>query len=77
MCPVACVRSSMIYWGETSAMNAEQQSRLERTEMCTLRWMCGVSLRRKTSDDLPNMLGMVLAVIGRGRLRWMGHNLRK
>jgi hypothetical protein len=77
---VACVRSTMIYGSETWAMNLDQQNRLERTEMRMVRWMCGVSLReRKTSNELRKMIGIepVLDVVMRGRLRWMGHVLRK
>ena len=77
---VSCVRSTMIYGSETWAMNIDQQNRLERTEMRMVRWMCGVSLReRKTSSELRKMMGIepVLDVVRRGRLRWMGHILRK
>ena len=76
----ACVRSTMIYGSETWAMNVEQQNRLERTEMRMVRWMCGVSLtERRTSDELRGMMGIkpVLAVVRRGRLRWMGYVCRK
>ena len=48
--------------------------------MRMVRWMCGVSLReRKTSSELRKMMGIepVLDVVRRGRLRWMGHILRK
>jgi hypothetical protein len=75
-----CVRSVMIYGSETWAMNVEQERRLERAEMRMVRWMCGVSLReRKTSDELRRMMGIesVMDVVKRGRLRWMGHVLRK
>ena len=75
-----CVRSTMIYGSETWAMNLEQQRRLERAEMRMVRWMCGVSLKeKKTSDELRRMMGIepVVDVVKRGRLRWMGHVLRK
>ncbi len=45
-----------------------------------VRWMCGVSLReRKTNDDLRKMMGIesVMDVVKRNRLRWLGHVLRK
>jgi len=55
----------VIYETETWATNAEQRSRLERTEMSG----CGVLLRdKKMSDELRNMLGMeCLEVLRRGR----------
>ncbi len=45
-----------------------------------VRWMCGVSLReRKTNDELRKMMGIepVMAAVKRNRLRWFGHVLRK
>jgi len=48
--------------------------------MRMVRWMCGVSLgEKKTSDDLQRIIGIepVMDVVRRGRLRWMGHVLRK
>ena len=77
---MTCVRSSMIYGSETWAMNAEQLQRLDRTEMRMVRWMCGVSLReRETSNALRQRIGIeaVGDVVKRGRLRWLGHVLRK
>ena len=50
--------------------------RLERTERMMVRWMCGVSLKNRTSsDDLNRRLGVegVTDVVRRGRLRWFGH----
>ena len=44
------------------------------------RWMCGISLReRKTNDELWKMMGIepVIDVVKRNRLRWLGHVLRK
>ena len=43
----ACVQSSMIYGSETWAVNAEKEAKVERAEMRMVRWMCGVSLRRR------------------------------
>ncbi len=45
-----------------------------------VRWMCGVSLReRKTNDELRKMMGIepVIDAVKRNRLRWFGHVLRK
>src|SRR6266536_1419956 len=54
--------------------------RLERTERMMVRWMCGVSLKNRTSsDDLNRCLGVerVTDVVRRGRLKWFGHLERK
>ncbi len=76
----ACVRTVMIYGSETWVMNVEQQRRLERVKMQMVRWMCGVSLReRKTNDELRKMMGIepVMDAVKRNSLRWFGHVLRK
>ncbi|XP_065315796.1 uncharacterized protein LOC135924631 [Gordionus sp. m RMFG-2023] len=73
---VNCVRSCLVYGGETWAMKAIHEAKLERTEMRMVRWMCGVSLReRKTSKELRARLGieMIGMVMRRNRLRWFGH----
>ena len=39
-------------------MGAERESKMERTEMRMIRWMCGVSLReRQPSTELRRRLG--------------------
>ena len=61
-------------------MTAEQERRFERAEMRMVRWMCGVSLKDKLrSDELRRRLGIeaIGQVLRRGRLRWLGHVLRK
>ena len=76
----ACVRSAMVYGSETWAMTVEQMMRLERAERRMLRWMCGVSLKDKvTTVKLREQMGVdaVSDVVRRGRLRWLGHVLRK
>jgi len=75
-----CVRSAMVYGSETWPMTAEQERRFERAEMRMVRWMCGVSLRDNLrSDELRRRLGIeaIGQVLRRGRLRWLGHVLRK
>ena len=55
----ACVQSSMIYGSETWAVNAEQEVKLETAEMRMVRWMCGVSLRKKkTNAELRESMGI-------------------
>ena len=76
----ACVRSAMVYGSETWAMTNEEQLCLERTERRMLRWMCGLSLKdRVSSEEIRERMGVdsVLDVVRRGRLRWLGHVLRK
>ena len=54
--------------------------RLERTERMMVRWMCGVSLKdRKSNEELRSRLKIecVSEVVRRGRLRWFGHVERK
>ena len=51
-----------------------------RTEMRMVRWMSGVSLReRKTNNELQRTMGIepVMNVVKRNRMRWLGHVLRK
>ena len=76
----ACVRSCMVYGGETWAVSVENTRRLERTEMRMLRMMCGITLRDRFSNaDVRNRFGIecVGDVIRRSRLRWFGHVERK
>ena len=50
--------------------------RLERAERMMVRWMCGVTLKdRKTNEELLGRLVIecVFDVVRRGRLRWFGH----
>ena len=49
---------SMIYGSETWAVNAEQETKLERAEMRIVRWMCGVSLGKKTNAELRESMGI-------------------
>jgi hypothetical protein len=75
-----CVRSTLLYGSETWAVKAEQEQRLQRTEMQMVRWMCGSKLRdRVSSEELRNRLGIesVKVTIRRGRLRWRGHVERR
>jgi len=54
--------------------------RLERTERMMVRWMCGASLKDRTSSvELNNRLGVedVTDIVRQGRLRWFGHVARK
>ena len=71
-----CVQKAMIYGSETWAMKEEDMKRLERAEMSMVRWMSGVSLKqRKTNDELRKRMGIrgVRELVEIGRLRWYGH----
>ena len=48
----------MIYGSETWAVNAELKAKLERAEMRMMRWMCGVSLTKKTNAELRESMGI-------------------
>ena len=76
----ACVRSCMVYGGETWALVGESERKLESTEMRMVRMMCGVSSKdRCRNADLRNRLGIcsVTVALRRSRLRWFGHVERK
>ena len=72
----ACVRSVMTYGSETWPLKEDDISRIARTDMQMIRWMCNVSLReRKSSEELRDRLGIpnIVDVLRRNRLRWFGH----
>lgn len=76
-----CVRTVMIYGGETWAMRKEDEAVLRRAERAMIRRMCGVRLRdRKRSVDLQRMIGVdedIVTIVVRSRLRWYGHVKRR
>ena len=70
-----CV-SCLMHGSETWPMKVEHELKLNRTEMSTIRWMCGVKLNeRKKSEELTELLGLepVSLIIKKSRLRWFGH----
>ena len=72
----ACVQRVLVYGSETWPMKAEDMQRLERMERMMVRWMCGVSLKSRTSNYNLNKRLDVEAdtdVVRHGRLRWFGH----
>ena len=76
----SCVRSCMTYGSETWPMKAEHMTRLERTEMRMIRWMCRVSLKERTTNAALRLrmgIEAIDSVVRRGRLRWFGHVERK
>ena len=65
----SCVRNSMTYGSE-----------FEIAEMQMIRWMCGISLKdKRTNEDLRRLVGVepITTFIRSGRLRWYGHVMRK
>src|SRR5260221_512039 len=76
----ACVQRVMVYGSETWSMKVDDMRRLDRAESMMVRWMCGVTLKdRKSNEELLGRLGIecVFDVVRRGRLRWFGHVERK
>ena len=49
-------------------------------QMQMIRWMCGISLKdRRTNEELRRLVGVepITTFIRSGRLRWNGHVMRK
>ena len=73
-----CVRSSMVHERETRPLIVELK--FERAEMQMIRWMCGVSMKdRRTNEELKRLVGVesITTVIISDRLRWNGHVMSK
>ena len=54
--------------------------KFERAEMQMIRWMSGISLKdRRTNEELRRLVGVepITTFIRSGRLRWYGHVMRK
>ena len=69
----------MTYGSETMPLLADVGLKFERAEMQMIRWMCGISMKdRSTSEVLRMLVGVepITTVIRRGRLRWYGHVMR-
>ena len=76
----SCVRSSMTYGSETRPLLVDVGLKFERTEMQMIRWMCGISLKdRRTNEELRRLVGVepITSFIRSGRMRWYGHVMRK
>ena len=55
----SCVRSSMIYGSETRPLLVDVGLKFERAEMHIIRWMCGISLKdRRTNEELRRLVGV-------------------
>ena len=54
----SCVRSSMTYGSDTMPLLADVGLKFERAEMQMIRWMCGVSMKDRTSEELRRLFGV-------------------
>ena len=73
------VRSSMTYGSETRPLLVYAGLKLERAEVQMIRWICGISLKdKRTNDKLRRLVGVepITTFIRSGRLRWYGHVMR-
>ena len=76
----SCVQSSMTYRSETRPLLGDVGLKFESAEMQMIRWMCGISLKdRRTNEELRRLVGVepITTFIRGGRLRWYGHVMRK
>ena len=62
----SCVRNSMTYGSETRPMPADVGLKFERAEMQMMRWMCGVSLKDRTCEELRKLVQPITSVIRSG-----------
>ena len=70
----------MIYGCETRTLLVNVGLKLERAEMQMIRWMFGISMKdRRTNEELRRLVGVepITTVIRSGRLRWYGHVMSK
>ena len=66
----SCVRSSMTYGSETRPLLVDVGLKFERADMQMIRWMCGISMKdRRTNEELRWTVGVepITAVIRRGK----------
>ena len=76
----SCVRSSTTYGSETRPLLVDVGLKFERTEMQMIKWMCGISMKdRRTNEKWIRVVGVEpkTTVIRSSRLRWYGHVMRK
>ena len=76
----ACVRSTMLYGSETWALRVSDETKLERSDMRMVRYICGAKLSDRIScADLRERLGLedLKLVLRKRRLRWFGHVERR
>ena len=69
----SCVRSSMNYGSETRPLLVDVGLKFERAEMQMIKWMYGISLKdRRTDEELRRLVGVepITTFIRGGRRRW-------
>ena len=70
----------MTYGSETRPLLVDVGLKFEREEMQMIRWMRGISLKdRRTNEELRRLVGVepITTFNRSGRLRWYGHEMRK
>ena len=70
---ITCIRPAMLYGSETWPTKIEDIRKIQRSEMRILRWMTGVSLsERKSNECVRSMLAIdnIGEVMQQKRLRW-------
>ena len=70
----------MTYGSETRPLLVDVGLKYERAEMQMIRWMCGISLKdRRTNEELRRLVRVdpITPFIRGGRLRWYGHVMGK
>ena len=76
----SCIRSSMTYGRETRPLLVDVGLKFERAEMQMNRWMCGMSMKdRRTNEEVRRIVGVepITTIIRSERLRGYGHVMRK
>ena len=71
----SCVRSSMTYGSEIRPLLVDVGLKFERAEMQLIRWICGISMKdRRTNEELRRLVGVkpITTFIRSGSLRWYG-----
>ena len=66
----------MTYGSETRPLLVDVGLKFERAEMQMIRWMCGISLKdKRTNEELRRLVGVepITIFIRSGRLRRYGH----
>ena len=76
----SCIRSAMLYGGETWCLKENEMAILRRTEKAMMRALCGVMMiEKRRSQELMSFLGLRDTLDGLPRasgVRWYGHVLR-
>ena len=76
----SCVRSSMTYGSETRPLLVHVGLKFERAEMQMIRWMRGISMKdRRTNEELRRLVEveLITIVIRSGRPSWYGDVMMK